>query len=132
MPKFTFDPDGNSATLKLAQHVSLRLIVFKNHSEKVWEIDLGEMEGGIPYIEKKIFIKTPSVVDLKRESDVQIMDVYTNPDRSIGLHRYQIQIPLTGGELLVDYCIDFRSGSNQVIDLSGVYIGQGQFKRISL
>lgn len=114
MAKLELSEDRKTAVLKLPQsHLLLSFVVYHSGGEKVWEVNL--MDSVRVECLRRIFIKSPRVVTLLSDGEV-IMTSEQMSAQKRSLH--SVQIPLTGGGLLIDYSfVDEKE-----VDLSGVFI----------
>lgn len=124
------DVDDESAFLDLeGTFLKIRIQVYKIGDEKIWEIVLGVFSPTETNIRKCIFIKSPRVVELRRDpypdATIERFD-----ESSLDINdfaHYNVLIPLTGGALLVNYWVEGCE-----VDLTGVYITEREMTRVAL
>ena len=125
MVKLELSEDRKTAVLKLPQsHLLLSFLVYHSAGEKIWVVSLVDSMEGVDCL-RRIFIKLPRVVTLLSDGEVIMTSEQTSAQKC-SLH--SVQIPLTGGALLIDYSfVDEKE-----VDLSGVFITGKELVRAEL
>ncbi len=109
--------------------LKIRIQVYKSGDEKIWEIAVGVFSPTETNIRRCIFIKSPRVVELRRDPLCLVtVERFDESSWDInGFAHYNVIIPLTEGALLVNYWVEGRQ-----VDLTGVYITERELTRVAL